>query len=201
MPVISLAAFKGGVGKTTSAMHLAALLSDADAPALVIDSDPNRSALTWARPHKLPFQVCSDLEAARLLRQTTFNYVIVDTPARPNENDLEALVRGADLLIIPSTPETLSLDATAQMVKGLPANANYRVLLTMVPPHPQRDGELALAALTKNGFQVFSQGIRRFKAYVDASTLGLTVNNVRGGGKAWRDWTELKKELTPLLKN
>ena len=46
--ILTVASFKGGVGKTTSAIHFAAYLQQ-QAPTLLIDGDPNRSATTWAR--------------------------------------------------------------------------------------------------------------------------------------------------------
>lgn len=39
--IITVASFKGGVGKTTSAVHLAAYFQQ-DKPTLLIDGDPNR---------------------------------------------------------------------------------------------------------------------------------------------------------------
>jgi chromosome partitioning protein len=46
--IITLCSFKGGTGKTTSAVHLAAFFQH-DAPTLLIDGDANRSALAWSR--------------------------------------------------------------------------------------------------------------------------------------------------------
>ncbi len=197
MPVISLASYKGGVSKTTSAIHLATLL---DGNNLVIDSDPNRSASTWAKPGGLPFQVCGDMEAAKLLRSQQFDWIIIDTPARPNDAEVEELARGCDLLIVPTTPDTLGLDAMAMLSRALPASANWRVLLTMVPPKPQKDGEQAMELLKANSFPVFSKGIRFYKAYREAAAAGTPVNQVKGGGIPWRDWTDLKKEILKAVK-
>jgi len=47
MPVICVASAKGGVGKTTLAVNLAALAADDNANALIIDLDPQRSAADW----------------------------------------------------------------------------------------------------------------------------------------------------------
>lgn len=198
MPVISLSSYKGGVSKTTSSIHLATLFSQ-DASTLLIDSDPNRSATTWARPGGLPFQVCGDREAPKLLRKQNFDYIIIDTPARPSDVEVEELARGCDLLIIPTPPDTLSLDATALLSQALPEDSNWRVLLSMIPPRPQKDGEQAMEALQSNGFPVFTRGIRLYKAYKEAATQGCPVHGVKGGGVPWRDWTSLKSEVLEAL--
>src|SRR5688572_12209066 len=100
--IISIAGFKGGVGKTTTAVHFAAYLQQS-APTLLIDGDPNRSATTWARQGKLPFKVIDERAAARYARE--YEHLVFDLKARPDEEDLKALVEGCDLLIIPSKPD------------------------------------------------------------------------------------------------
>ena len=52
--IVTVASFKGGVGKTTTAIHLAAFLQG-HAETLLIDADPNQSALAWASRGELPF--------------------------------------------------------------------------------------------------------------------------------------------------
>jgi chromosome partitioning protein len=88
---ISMAALKGGVGKTTSAIHLAALLQQ-NAPTVLIDSDKNESALTWAKRGNLAFPVCPLEGATKYIRQAT--HVVIDTQARPTPQDLEGIAKG-----------------------------------------------------------------------------------------------------------
>ena len=61
--IVTVASFKGGVAKTTTAVHLAAYLQQ-QANTLLIDSDPNRSATRWGSLGKLPFKVIDERQAA-----------------------------------------------------------------------------------------------------------------------------------------
>lgn len=195
--ILTVAGFKGGVGKTTSAVHFAAFLQQ-HAPTLLIDGDPNRSATAWAQPGKLPFKVVDERAAPRYIRD--FEHIVIDTKARPDEEDLKSLVEGCDLLIIPSKPDMLSLDAlrlTANTLKAIGAT-RYRVLLTIAPPKPSTDAEQAHDALTRAGYPVFRSIIRRFKAYEDAASEGVPVSALTGNPRAhegWRDYEDAAKEI------
>jgi chromosome partitioning protein len=48
MPTIAIISQKGGAGKTTLALHLAAAAQDAGRVALIIDTDPQATASQWA---------------------------------------------------------------------------------------------------------------------------------------------------------
>lgn len=100
--IVTVASFKGGVAKTTTAVHLAACLCERE-KTLLIDGDPNRSANGWAKRGNLPFTVIDERLAAKQARH--FENIVIDTQARPEQEDLEALADGCDLLIIPSTPD------------------------------------------------------------------------------------------------
>jgi chromosome partitioning protein len=193
---VTFTSYKGGVGKTTSAVCLGCLFSQYG-QVLLIDSDPNRSATTWANGGQLPFQVATENTATRYLAKSHFDYVVIDTPARPAEVEMNELVEGCDLLLLPTTPDSLAISATAQTAKFLPNGTNYYILLTMIPPPPQRDGQDALKVFHENQFPVLEKGIRLLKVYKDAAALGLPVYEVKGGKKAWRDWTELTK-ISPI---
>jgi len=62
---VTVASYKGGAGKTTTAVHLAAYLQR-HAPTLMIDGDPNRSATRWAKRGSMPFTIADEKEGARV---------------------------------------------------------------------------------------------------------------------------------------
>ncbi len=65
---------QGGVGKTTTALHLAAYFQKL-APTLLIDGDPNRSARAWARNDEMPFHIVDAAQGAFEARK--YEHVII----------------------------------------------------------------------------------------------------------------------------
>ena len=69
--MITVASFKGGVGKTTAAIHIAGYLSQ-KGKTLLVDGDPNRSCVDWAQAGKLPFTV---IDEKKILAETSLGSV------------------------------------------------------------------------------------------------------------------------------
>lgn len=190
-----MVSYKGGVGKTTTAVHLAGVLQQ-NAPTLLIDGDYNRSCLSWAAAGLLGFDVLDESAGAR--RRCDYSHVVIDTPARPTRPELRALA-AADLVVIPSTPDALSLAALRQTVNDLRTHkgARYRVLLTAVPPRPSRAGEDARAMLEGAGLPVFESAIRRLAAFGRAVDGGVLIRDVADPRAAagWADYLGVGEEL------
>jgi chromosome partitioning protein len=196
--ILTIASFKGGVGKTTTAVHLAAYLQQF-APTLLVDGDLNRSALQWAQPGHLPFAVVPEQDAPTQL--AAYQHIVIDTPARPSPEELASLADSSDFLVIPATPGVLSIGALVQTVDSLLqiGSDRFRVLLTMVPTYKSAVTSEARAALKDAHLPLFQADIRHYVAYEHAALAGLTVRDVQhaNADKAWQDYESIGRELAP----
>ncbi|MDJ0568068.1 MAG: ParA family protein [Pleurocapsa sp. MO_192.B19] len=204
--LITVAGFKGGIGKTTTAVHLACYFSQLG-KTLLVDGDPNRSATGWSKRgdgDNFPFKVVDLMQAA--LYSPKYEHIVIDTAARPNEDELQALADGCNLLVLPTTPDALAIDALLQTVDLLTelesdwrsqcAERNrYRILLTMVHPKPVKMAQQAREALAE--VPLFDTEIRRLIAYEKAALMGVPVYEVkdRMAKIAWSDYEQVGKEI------
>jgi chromosome partitioning protein len=195
--IITVASYKGGVGKTTTAVHLAAYLQTL-APTLLLDGDDTRNATAWSqRGQGFPFKVADEVQAARYARD--FTHTVIDTGQRPKQVDLKVLSEGCDLLVIPTVPASLDTDGLVLMLQTLYdlGSDRYRVLLTKVPPPPEPEGPQLRAALTAQGVPLFSVDIPRLKAFEKAAAAGVPVSEVDDprAKRAWQAYAAAGKEL------
>ena len=192
--IIAIASLKGGCSKTTTAIHLAAYLQT-KAPTLLIDADKNRSALTWAKPEKLSFKVVSETAAPKYIKDYT--HIVIDTQARPSPEDFEELADGCDLLILPTTPRALDLDALAQTVNVLQQmGATFKILLTQIPARSTAAKD-ARKSLGEMGLPIFKAEIKRLVAFERAPLLGVTVKDYPDShaSDGWSGYVAVGKEI------
>lgn len=194
--IVTVAGFKGGVGKTTTAVHLACYFAQASEKVLLVDGDPNRSATGWSKRGSLPFKVCDLLAASKASRGK--EHIVIDTEAHPDNEEMEALAEGCDLLVLPSTPDALAIEALLQTVDGLHSLKSYGVLITMVDSRKKGRAEQAKNTLEALEIPVFKQTIRRLTCYESAALDGVPVYAVTGdrfARIAWREYHAFGQEV------
>lgn len=202
--IVTVAGMKGGVGKTTTAVQIAGNVAE-HGRTVLIDGDPNQSALGWSKRGKsLPFDVISLNKAVGQARN--YQNIVMDTKARPDLDELRDLAEGCDLLIVPSTPDSLALEGLSLTIDALHKldAINFRVLLTIIPPHPSKAGEDARAALKSAGVPLFARGIRRTAAFQTAAAEGILVGQVKSNDQAVpaaRDYQAVTEELYSVVES
>lgn len=140
MKAIALLAQKGGAGKTTLTVHLAVLAAQEGKSVILVDTDPQKSTGDWwrARDDDQPglIEVTADKLPAVLdaARESKVDYIFIDSPPH-SESTAYAVIRAADLVLIPSRPSILDLRAigeTTKLVQGEKAKA--AIVLNSCPP-------------------------------------------------------------------
>lgn len=182
--VVAVAAQKGGVGKTTIVMMLAAILSRWF-KVLVIDVDPQKSTWEWAkiREDDLPFDFDKSLNAddlSKLKMLADYDVILVDTPGHHRDRDiLDAVLDVSDFVIVPSEPTPLSLRSILVTIRDhiVPKNLPYRVLVNKVRPQRGADHTDSWLDLFDNNKDIGAKvgrpdqiGIPRFKTIIRLST-------------------------------
>lgn len=197
MEFITITGHKGGVGKTMTAIHLATFFSEWGRT-LLVDGDPNRTALSWQQRGRLPFEV---LDEARFFQEgSAADYTVIDTPARPATENLQDLAANCDLLVLPTVPDILSLEPMLEVARQV-GNASYRALIAMAPPRPNQEGELMRQELRDNGVPVFKTMIRRTVGFQKAALAGIPIRDLPDSRQrvAWNDYKAVGDEVMEVL--
>jgi chromosome partitioning protein len=182
--IVSVVSNKGGVGKTTTAIHLAHYFNTEHGGAALIDGDRNYSAILWSLQgdnNGLGFPVVP------LGSEVTAPHVVIDSPARPTPAELKTIAQTSDLVIIPTPAAVMDLGATIKMLQEAPIE-NHRILLTL-GDSTGSDMEHARDLLEEMGYKVLRSRVYRSRAFLKAQDSGVTVDRAKHS-KARSSWLE-----------
>jgi len=190
MPTIAVISQKGGAGKTTLTLHVAAAAQETGAVSLIIDTDPQATASQWAswRQDAPPEVIDSPPPrlAAKVAQATAqgANVIVIDTPPHA-DSAARAAVEVADLVLIPCRPSAFDLSAiqtTAKLVQLLRKPAF--VVFTAGPPNAPRIYQEAGELVDSYGTPPCPVILPDRAAYRHASAEGRTVMELDPAGKA-----------------
>lgn len=140
MKIVAIVSQKGGAGKTTLAVHLAARAARDGLQAVIVDLDPQATASSWGdwRGGDNPVVVAAPhtrLEATLAeARKGRVDFLVIDTPPSADAAAVAA-ARSADLVLIPTRASAFDLHAiktTGELMKI--AQKPAYVVLNAVPP-------------------------------------------------------------------
>src|SRR3954452_7464378 len=181
---------KGGVGKTTVALHLAAAFWQHGHNTLILDLDPQASAAEWhdARSTEMPH--VESIQPARLAkvvehaREIATGILILDTAPHAEATAIEA-ARCADLVLVPCQPSIMDLRAMRKTVDLLKlVKVRAFAVLNGVPAHGSVADEAAESIASDLGLSVAAARLGQRVAYDRCLIAGQAAQEYEPGGKA-----------------
>jgi chromosome partitioning protein len=151
MDIWSVLSQKGGAGKTTVALHLAVAALQDGKSVIVIDVDPQQSAVKWANIReidspKVVAAITPDLprtlaDAAR----RGVGLAVIDTSPRADRDCID-ICRRADFVIVPVRPSVMDIPAveeTMRLIEQAGQANKSAILLNAVPANTSEGAEAA----------------------------------------------------------
>lgn len=208
--IITIGSTKGGVGKSSMTVNLAAELSRQNVRCVIVDADPTATSHTWGQDRGERSPECAHVTVTPLrgaIRKNlmdleeAYGTVLVDVGGHDSQEFRQASVT-SDLLIIPTTtsqPDLDSLEKASALIeefKTFNPNLTVRGVFNRIETNPQSDGRLKEARAYVNTdfpeIPFYDAVIHDRKAYQDVMRVGKGVIE-------WTDY-KAKAEFQVLVK-
>jgi len=203
--IIAFVNQKGGVGKTTLAIHLATAFASGGRNTLVLDLDPQASAAEWKDARAAETPPVMAVPASRLTKvldeakQINAEVLILDT-APHSEGTVLTAARSADLILVPCQPSIMDLRAlrsTAELLQHV-KKPTYAVLNGVAPLGTIAD-EAANAIAAQYKIEVAPVRLGKLVAYNRCLITGQTAQEYEPDGKAAQEFIEFYKWVSKLV--
>lgn len=207
--VISILNQKGGVGKTTLAVHLATALSRRGRRVLLVDADPQGSALDWAAARQAsPLFPVVGLPKSSIHKElpslaTGYDVVLIDGPPRVYDVARSAIM-AADLVLVPVQPSPYDVWAAKEIIDLLTEAAVYKPALLRAFVINRKIVNTAIGrdvadALSEYPIPVLKCAVCQRVPFAESATQGLTVFELDPEMLASREMDQLAEEIDGML--
>ncbi len=203
--IISVQNQKGGVGKTTLAVHISYVLSISASKVLLVDPDPQGSSRDWAaaREDEPPFSVVG-LDRPTIHRDLPklsqgYDHVVIDGPPRVTDLARSAIV-AADLVVVPIQPSPYDVWAAHDVVDLIKEASVFKENLKAVFVINRKIVNTAIGrdvveALKDYSIPVMSSSVCQRVAFAESAANGQTVMELNSKSSASKEIKALVKEL------
>ncbi len=206
--IISLLNQKGGVGKTTLAIHLATGLAMKKKRVLLLDADRQGSALDWAaNREEAPLFPVVGLPKPNIHRELPkmaedYAHVVIDSPPHSNEV-ARSVIMASDLILIPVQPSPYDVWATKETVDLITEARPYKEKLKSVFVVNRKIvntaiGRDVIESLGAYELPVLKAQICQRVSFAESASSGLTVLETDPDGLASQEITSLVSEILSL---
>ncbi len=202
---LAVANLKGGCGKSTLALNLAAGLTRRASTAL-LDADPQGTLVHWVNyedtagmPHVMAVE--GDVAAAMRQASESYRYVVIDCPPALGSGRTESVLAHADMVLIPVLPSPPDLWSSARMVEAVHEARRKNPELRAYLVRNQVEAKSALSRAMRQALKacelpVLESALGRRAAYRWASLDGISVYHFGARGeKAVADIESIIEEV------
>lgn len=203
--IIAIANKKGGAGKSTLTINLAAASSAALIPTAIIDLDPDQQAAAkWRDSRVDPGPTVLSAVYSRLPQAVTdaersgAELILLDTPALA-ESIISAAIVAADLVLVPCRTTGQDIQYLTSTLDLVAARQKPTAVVLNSVESRLAETEQAMALIRKLGVAVAPHHLSKAVAYHRAITAGLGVTELDPTGKAAQEILDLLAWISRLL--